>query len=153
MTSPVLQRSPRHASHWGEQYGGAQFRKCAQRRSGLCEQQGDGGLHQRTVSDDQDLGVAHLSSASCVEVCRRAGELTKHKQVLWFGVNNIFLNPDGTINTKCMWDLLHPSAEAWAKAMAPGLNRLLAEESLLSTQTLLRHDEISNTTTRNGVTP
>ena len=65
---------------------------------------------------DDEEGVsppAFNSSAKCIEACRRAGELTSRladgKKVFWLDVNHVFLQPDGSINTELMWDLLHPS--------------------------------------------
>ena len=84
---------------------------------------------------DGEKGVsppAFNSSATCIETCRRAGELTAkladNKQVFWLDVNPVFLHPDGTINTDLMWDLLHPGpagAEAWAQAVEPLLTQLM----------------------------
>ncbi|MED5418354.1 MAG: hypothetical protein VYA27_06595, partial [Verrucomicrobiota bacterium] len=69
-----------------------------------------------------------------IEACRRAGELTSRladgKKVFWLDVNHVFLQPDGSINTELMWDLLHPSpagADAWAKAVMPTLRKLLRD--------------------------
>jgi len=89
---------------------------------------------------DAEKGVsppAFNSSAQCIETCRRAGELTAQladgKQVFWLDLNYVFLQPDGTINTEMMWDLLHPSpagAEAWAQAMEPTLAGLMGDQPL-----------------------
>jgi len=89
---------------------------------------------------DAEKGVsppAFNSSAQCIETCRRAGELTAQladgKQVFWLDVNHVFLQPDGTINTELMWDLLHPSpagAEAWAQAIEPTLAQLMGDQPL-----------------------
>ena len=89
---------------------------------------------------DAEKGVSpppFNSSTQCIETCRRAGELTAKladgKQVFWLDVNYVFLNPDGTINTDLMWDLLHPSpagAEAWAQAIEPTLAQLLGDQPL-----------------------
>lgn len=89
---------------------------------------------------DDEAGVsppAFNSSEKCIETCRRAGELTAQladgKQVFWLDVNQVFLRPDGTINTDFMWDLLHPSpagAEAWAQALEPTLAQLLGDQPL-----------------------
>jgi lysophospholipase L1-like esterase len=118
-------------------------------------------IFPRGGDDEKSVSAPHFnSSATCIEICRRAGELTKQladgKQVFWLDVNNIFMKPDGTINTGLMWDLLHPSpdgAEAWAKAVTPSLTRLLAGESLPAVQVLPRTDETNDATTRNGDTP
>jgi lysophospholipase L1-like esterase/acetyl esterase/lipase len=89
---------------------------------------------------DAEKGVsppAFNSSAQCIETCRRVGELTARladgKQVFWLDLNYVFLQPDGTINTDLMWDLLHPSpagAEAWAQAMEPTLAQLMGDKPL-----------------------
>ncbi|MCH1502086.1 MAG: GDSL-type esterase/lipase family protein [Verrucomicrobiales bacterium] len=118
-------------------------------------------IFPRGGDDEKSISEPHFnSSAACIEICRRAGELTKQladgKQVFWLDVNNIFLNANGTINTDLMWDLLHPSpkgAEAWSKAVAPSLARLLAGEFLPAVQTLPRSNEPNDTATRNGDTP
>ncbi len=87
---------------------------------------------------DAEKGVSppdFNSSAQCIETCRRAGELTAKladdKQVFWLDINQVFLRPDGTINTDLMWDLLHPSpagGEAWAQAIEPTLAKLMGEK-------------------------
>ena len=118
-------------------------------------------IFPRGGDDQKSVSAPHFnSSAACIEICRRAGELTKQladgRQVFWLDVNNIFLKPDGTINTDLMWDLLHPSpdgAEAWAKAVAPSLTRLLAGDFLPAVQTLPRSDETSDAPPRHGDTP
>ena len=76
-------------------------------------------------------GVFH-SSEACTETVRRAGEMTREladgKRVFWLDVGHVFLNPDGTINTALMPDLLHPNAagaEAWARAILPTVDRLM----------------------------
>ena len=81
---------------------------------------------------------AFNSSAQCIETCRRAGEMTAKladgKQVFWLDVNQVFLRPDGTINTDLMWDLLHPSpagAEAWSQAVEPTLARLMGDKVIV----------------------
>lgn len=89
---------------------------------------------------DSETGAsppAFNSSTKCIEICRKAGELTAQladgKQVFWLDVNHVFLRPDGTINTNLMWDLLHPSpegAEAWAQAVEPTLARLMGDQPL-----------------------
>ena len=73
------------------------------------------------------------ASAEALETCRRAGEMTAQladgKQVFWLDVNAVFLRSDGSINTDLMPDLLHPNAagaEAWAQAVGPTLDKLLA---------------------------
>ncbi len=86
---------------------------------------------------DDEEGVsppAFNSSAKCIEACRRAGELTSRladgRKVFWLDVNHVFLQPDGSINTELMWDLLHPSpagADAWSKAVMPTLRKLLRD--------------------------
>ena len=86
---------------------------------------------------DSEKGVSppvFKSSQQCIDICNRAGELTKkladNKQVFWLDVNEVFLRPDKTINTDLMWDLLHPSpagAEAWAEAVAPTLDKLMGK--------------------------
>jgi len=86
---------------------------------------------------DSESGVSapeFKASAKCIETCRHAGELTAkladRKHVFWLDINQIFLKPDGTINTDLMWDLLHPSpagAEAWAQAIEPTMMRLMAD--------------------------
>ncbi|NCF93337.1 MAG: hypothetical protein GWQ05_20635 [Verrucomicrobiaceae bacterium] len=118
-------------------------------------------IFPRGGDDEKSISEPHFnSSAACIEICRRAGELTKQladgKQVFWLDVNNIFLNANGTINTDLMWDLLHPSpkgAEAWSKAVAPSLARLLAGEFLPAVQTLPRSNKPNDTATRNRDTP
>jgi lysophospholipase L1-like esterase len=89
---------------------------------------------------DGETGVSppiFHSSATCIETCRRAGELTAQladgKQVFWLDVNHVFLRLDGSIDTDRMWDLLHPSpagAEAWAQAIEPTLARLMGDQPL-----------------------
>ncbi len=89
---------------------------------------------------DGEKGVsppAFNSSAQCIETCFRAGELTARladgKQVFWLDVNHVFLQPDGSINTDLMWDLLHPGpagAEAWAQAVEPTLAQLMNDQPL-----------------------
>jgi lysophospholipase L1-like esterase/acetyl esterase/lipase len=89
---------------------------------------------------DAEKGVSpppFNSSVQCIETCRRAGELTAKladgRQVFWLDVNYVFLDPDGTINTDLMWDLLHPSpagAEAWAQAIEPTLAQLMGDQPL-----------------------
>jgi len=87
---------------------------------------------------DDEKGIsppAFNSSAKCIETCRRAGELTRrladNKKVFWLDINHIFLQADGRINTKLMWDLLHPSptgAETWVNAIMPTLRKLLRDK-------------------------
>jgi len=81
-------------------------------------------------------GIFH-SSAKCIATCLRAGELTRKladgKNVFWIDVGNVFLRPDGTIDTDRMPDLLHPGlagAEAWAEAIEPTLTRLMAGQAV-----------------------
>jgi len=93
---------------------------------------------------DDEEGVsppAFNSSVKCIEICRRAGELTSRladgKKVFWMDVNNVFLQPDGSINTELMWDLLHPSpagADLWVKAVMPTLRKLLNDKPVPATQ-------------------
>ena len=100
---------------------------------------------------DGEKGVsppAFNSSKQCIETCRRTGELTKKladgKQVFWLDVNHVFLRKDGTINTDLMWDLLHPSpagAEAWAQAVAPTLDKLMADKPLAPERVMLWSDQ------------
>lgn len=82
---------------------------------------------------------AFNSSATCIETCRRAGELTAQladgKHVFWLDVNHVFLRPDGRINTDVMWDLLHPSplgTEAWVQAAEPLLAQLMGDQPIIS---------------------
>ena len=77
-------------------------------------------------------GIFH-TSPEALETCRKAGEMTAQladgKQVFWLDINRVFLRPDGSINTDLMPDLLHPNlagAEAWAQAVAPTLDHLMA---------------------------
>ncbi|HJV69670.1 GDSL-type esterase/lipase family protein [Ideonella sp.] len=52
------------------------------------------------------------------------------RSVHYLDINASLLNPDGTLSTDVMPDLLHPSEkgyEIWRRAMAPTLQRLLAE--------------------------
>jgi lysophospholipase L1-like esterase len=113
-------------------------------------------IFPRGGDDENSVSAPHFnSSAACIAVCRRAGELTKQladgKQVFWLDVNEIFLNPDETINTELMWDLLHPSlkgARAWAKAVVPTLKRLLKGEGLPAVQTRSRSSADSSATVR-----
>ncbi len=79
-------------------------------------------------------GVFH-SSEACIETARRAGELTRSladdTRVFWLDVGHVFLNPDGTINTALMPDLLHPNAagaDAWTRAILPMVDRLMRKE-------------------------
>lgn len=95
---------------------------------------------------DDEQGVsppAFNSSKQCIETCRKAGELTKSladgNHVYWLDVNSVFLNPDGKINTKLLWDLLHPGpegAEAWAKAIIPTIKKLMAGEKVPAIQSI-----------------
>lgn len=89
---------------------------------------------------DSEQGVAERvfhASAQCIQTCREAGLLTAKladgKHVFWLNVGNIFLRPDGTINTKLMPDLLHPNldgAEAWAQAIEPTLAALMGDKPM-----------------------
>ena len=93
---------------------------------------------------DDEEGVSppsFNSSATCIETCRRAGELTSRladgKKVFWLDINHLFLRTDGRINTELMWDLLHPSpagAELWAKAVMPTLKKLLRDNPVPANQ-------------------
>ena len=93
---------------------------------------------------DDEQGVsppAFNSSPTCIETCRRAGELTSRladgKKVFWLDVNHVFLQADGSINTELMWDLLHPSpagAELWVKAVMPTLRKLLKDKPVTANQ-------------------
>lgn len=93
---------------------------------------------------DDEEGVSppsFNSSATCIETCRRAGELTSRladgKKVFWLDINHLFLRADGRINTELMWDLLHPSpagAELWAKAVMPTLKKLLRDNPVPANQ-------------------
>ncbi|MDQ1923031.1 GDSL-type esterase/lipase family protein [Massilia pseudoviolaceinigra] len=52
------------------------------------------------------------------------------KRIFFLNINQTFLNADGTLSREVMPDLLHlneQSYEAWAKAMAPALQRLMGE--------------------------
>ena len=87
--------------------------------------------------DDAEQGAAARvfhNSPQCIETCRQAGLLTAkladRKHVFWLDVGTTFENPNGTINTNLMPDLLHPNlagAEAWANAIEPTLVKLLGE--------------------------
>ena len=89
---------------------------------------------------DAEKGVAARvfhGSRQCVETCRQAGALTAKladgKHVFWLDVGQVFLRPDGTINTDLMPDLLHPNlagAEAWAQAMEPTLAKLMGDQPI-----------------------
>ena len=99
-----------------------------------------GGDDEKSVSPP-----AFNSSKQCIETCRRAGELTKKladgKQVFWLDINDVFLDDDGKIKTDLMWDLLHVSpagAEAWAKAVVPTLDRLLATKNTVEAKSSAR---------------
>ena len=84
---------------------------------------------------DDEKGISppvFKSSEKCINICHEAGLLTKQlvdgKQVYWMDINKIFLLENGKIDTKKMWDLLHPSpsgAEAWAIAVSPTLLKLI----------------------------
>jgi beta-glucosidase len=87
--------------------------------------------------DDQAGPAARVfhSSPTCIETCRRAGELTAQladgRHVFWLDLGHVFLRADGKINPELMPDLLHPNlagAEAWAQALEPTLARLLGEK-------------------------
>ncbi|MCX6928969.1 MAG: GDSL-type esterase/lipase family protein, partial [Verrucomicrobia bacterium] len=93
---------------------------------------------------DTEEGIsppAFNSSAKCIGICRRAGELTAQladgKHVFWLDVNYVFLRPDGTINTDLMWDLLHPGpagTEVWAQAVEPMLAQLMGDQPIVDPQ-------------------
>ena len=54
--------------------------------------------------------------------------LADNRQVFYLDVNDVFLNPDGTVNPALMPDLIHPNAdgaEAMAAAIKPTLDKLL----------------------------
>jgi lysophospholipase L1-like esterase len=90
---------------------------------------------------DNEQGAAARvfhGSPQCVETCRQAGLLTAkladEQHVFWLDVGNVFLRPDGTINTNLMPDLLHPNlagAEAWAQAIEPTLAKLMGDKPIL----------------------
>ena len=90
-------------------------------------------IFPRGGDDETSQSPPHFnSSKQCIDACVRAGELTKkladEKHVFWLDVNDVFLRPDGKINTDLLWDLLHPSpagAEAWTKAVLPTVDKLL----------------------------
>ena len=102
---------------------------------------------------DNEKGVSSPyfnSSIKCIEICKKAGKMTKAladgAQVFWLDINDIFLLPDGKINTHLIWDLLHPSlagAEAWARAVSPTLLKLLKNEKVNSIQTIKKSQEQS----------
>lgn len=92
-----------------------------------------GGDHEQGISPP-----AFNSSAQCIETCRRAGELTAQladgRQVFWLDINQVFLRPDGKINTDLMWDLLHPGpagTEAWVQAAEPMLAQLMGDQPMV----------------------
>ncbi len=96
---------------------------------------------------DREIGMSpptFNSSTQCIETCRKAGQLSQQladgKHVFCMDINALFLNPDGTINTDLMWDLLHPSpagTEAWIRAVLPTLKQLLNGESPPKLQTVV----------------
>ena len=60
-------------------------------------------------------------------------KLADGKHVFYCDVNQVFLNPDGSINHEMMPDWLHPSpagAKAWAQAKEPLLLKLMGDKSL-----------------------
>ena len=95
---------------------------------------------------DDEKGISppvFKSSEKCINICHEAGLLTKQladgKQVYWMDINKIFLLENGKIDTKKMWDLLHPSpsgAEAWAIAVRPTLLKLINNEPVPAVQIL-----------------
>ena len=99
-------------------------------------------IFPRGGDDEQGISPPSFnSSPTCIETCRRAGELTSRladgKKVFWLDVNHVFLRADGSINTELMWDLLHPSpagAELWAKAVMPTLKKLLRDNPVPANQ-------------------
>ena len=81
-------------------------------------------------------------SAAASESVRHAGALTAKladdKQVFWLDVNHVFLQPDGTINTELMPDMIHPNAagaEARAQAIEPLLSQLIGDKPIVDAQT------------------
>jgi len=95
---------------------------------------------------DDEKGISppvFKSSKKCIYICHEAGLLTREladgKQVYWMDINRIFLLESGKINTKKIWDLLHPSpagAEAWAKAVRPTLLKLINDQPVPAIQVL-----------------
>ena len=93
---------------------------------------------------DNEMGISapiFKSSRKCIDICKQAGLLTKKladgKRVFWMDINNIFLLENGKINTRYMWDLLHPSpegAEAWAKTVRSTLVRLINNQPVPKVQ-------------------
>lgn len=89
--------------------------------------------------DEPGVGEAIFhSSLEAIEIARRAGELTAGladgKQVFWLDSNQVFLRPDGKINTDLMPDLVHPNqagAEAWAQAIEPTLAQLMGDQPIV----------------------
>lgn len=76
-------------------------------------------------------------SAGAMASVRRAGELTAKLadgvNVFWLDIGQVFLRPDGSINTDLMPDLIHPNAagaEVWAQAVEPTLARLMGDQPI-----------------------
>ncbi len=67
-------------------------------------------------------------------ILERASDIVSNladgKHIFYCDVNQVFLNPDGSINHEMMPDWLHPSpagAKAWAQAMEPLLAKLMGD--------------------------
>jgi len=97
--------------------------------------------------DGQEAVAARVfhGSPQCIETCRQAGALTAKladgKHVFWLDVGYVFLQPDGTINTDLMPDLLHPNqagAEAWAQAIEPTLAKLMGDKPIVGVNAVPR---------------
>lgn len=62
------------------------------------------------------------------EINKGISKLGKNKRVTFLDINQKFLEPDGTLSTEIMPDLLHPNEKGyqiWADAMEPTLKKLL----------------------------
>ena len=77
-------------------------------------------------------GKVFHGSDACVRTALEAGLLTRQladgRHVFWLDLNRIFLQPDGSIRTELMPDLLHPNkagAAAWTQELEPMLTRLM----------------------------
>ncbi|MEN9402463.1 MAG: hypothetical protein RL091_1166 [Verrucomicrobiota bacterium] len=82
------------------------------------------------LSDGTELGDHRARSATNARINELYAQMADGNHVIFLDINHIFLRPDGTIDSRLMPDLLHPSpagAEAWAKAMEPTLRSLLAD--------------------------